>query len=324
MLGSMIRLIIFIVVVLPQPDGPDQDGQLAGGEGQVELGDADRAVGVDLADPLEPDLLGAVRRSGGTSRRVGGLRSSVHGVTLLGAPAGERGRERSARSSPSTRRRTPGSTRATSWTTGTTIVRLPGPARRLTVGAVVLGAADRPPAGAARPAEPGCSPARSSACRRSSTRSRRWRCSPSSRPFTGLSVAPTVLIGLVAVLAGDPGAELPRRPAGRCPADVREAARGMGYGAARLFVQVDLPLALPAFMAGLRIATVSTVALVTVGVHRRARRPRPADRRRLQRQLLPGRDRHRHDRLRAPRAGRRPAAGRRRAAADPVDPGGRS
>ena len=50
------------------------------------------------------------------------------------------------------------------------------------------------------------------------------------------------------------------------PDDVREAARGMGYGAARRFVQVDLPLALPAFMAGLRIATVSTVALVTVGV----------------------------------------------------------
>ena len=40
----------------------------------------------------------------------------------------------------------------------------------------------------------------------------------------------------------------------------------MGYGPARLFVQVELPLALPAFMAGLRIATVSTVALVTVGV----------------------------------------------------------
>ena len=31
-------------------------------------------------------------------------------------------------------------------------------------------------------------------------------------------------------------------------------------------MRVDLPLALPAFMAGLRIATVSTVALTTVGV----------------------------------------------------------
>jgi osmoprotectant transport system permease protein len=83
-------------------------------------------------------------------------------------------------------------------------------------------------------------------------------------PFTGLSAA-TVLIGLVAYslvilvrnfLAGLQGV----------PADVREAAKGMGYGSVRRFVQVDLPLALPAFMAGLRIATVSTVALTTVGV----------------------------------------------------------
>ncbi|MGY1812957.1 ABC transporter permease [Blastococcus sp. SYSU D00820] len=83
-------------------------------------------------------------------------------------------------------------------------------------------------------------------------------------PFTGLSPV-TVLIGLVAYslvilvrnfLAGLQGV----------PDDVREAARGMGYGPGRLFWRVDLPLALPAFMAGLRIATVSTVALTTVGV----------------------------------------------------------
>jgi osmoprotectant transport system permease protein len=83
-------------------------------------------------------------------------------------------------------------------------------------------------------------------------------------PFTGLS-STTVLIGLVAYslvilvrnfLTGLQGV----------PADVREAARGMGYGSLRLLVRVDLPLALPSFMAGLRIATVSTVALTTVGV----------------------------------------------------------
>jgi osmoprotectant transport system permease protein len=83
-------------------------------------------------------------------------------------------------------------------------------------------------------------------------------------PFTGLS-STTVLIGLVAYslvilvrnfLTGLQGV----------PDDVREAARGMGYGSVRMFLQVDLPLALPAFMAGLRIATVSTVALTTVGV----------------------------------------------------------
>ncbi len=50
------------------------------------------------------------------------------------------------------------------------------------------------------------------------------------------------------------------------PADVREAALGMGYGRARMLVQVEIPMALPTFFAGLRIATVSTVALATVGV----------------------------------------------------------
>ncbi|MCX5338978.1 ABC transporter permease [Streptomyces atratus] len=49
------------------------------------------------------------------------------------------------------------------------------------------------------------------------------------------------------------------------PAETRQAARGMGYGPVRLLVAVELPLALPAAMAGLRIATVSVVSLVTVG-----------------------------------------------------------
>lgn len=49
------------------------------------------------------------------------------------------------------------------------------------------------------------------------------------------------------------------------PAEVREAATGMGYGAGRLLLRVELPLALPAIMAGLRVATVSAVALTTVG-----------------------------------------------------------
>ena len=49
------------------------------------------------------------------------------------------------------------------------------------------------------------------------------------------------------------------------PDDVREAARGMGYGPVRLFLGVEVPLALPSIVAGVRIATVSTVALATVG-----------------------------------------------------------
>ncbi|HEX2765590.1 MAG TPA: ABC transporter permease subunit [Candidatus Limnocylindria bacterium] len=48
------------------------------------------------------------------------------------------------------------------------------------------------------------------------------------------------------------------------PADVLEAAAGMGYTSLQRLVRVELPLALPVVIAGLRIATVSTVALVTV------------------------------------------------------------
>jgi len=49
------------------------------------------------------------------------------------------------------------------------------------------------------------------------------------------------------------------------PDDVREAAAGLGYSSLRMLVRIELPLALPVIMAGLRVATVSTVALTTVG-----------------------------------------------------------
>lgn len=49
------------------------------------------------------------------------------------------------------------------------------------------------------------------------------------------------------------------------PEDVTEAAVGMGYGARRLLWRVEVPLALPTMIASLRIATVSAVALTTVG-----------------------------------------------------------
>jgi osmoprotectant transport system permease protein len=82
-------------------------------------------------------------------------------------------------------------------------------------------------------------------------------------PFTGLT-STTVEIGLVVYslvifvrnnLAG----------LDAIPADVHDAALGMGMGPMRLFLRVELPLALPAVIAGFRVATVSTVALVTVG-----------------------------------------------------------
>src|SRR3984893_11097673 len=48
------------------------------------------------------------------------------------------------------------------------------------------------------------------------------------------------------------------------PADVRDAARGMAFSPVRQFFRVELPLALPAIIAGVRIATVTTIGLVTV------------------------------------------------------------
>ncbi|MFJ8581900.1 ABC transporter permease [Micromonospora sp. NPDC093277] len=50
------------------------------------------------------------------------------------------------------------------------------------------------------------------------------------------------------------------------PPEVLEAAEGMGYGRWRRLFGIELPLALPGILTGLRLATVSTVALVTVGV----------------------------------------------------------
>lgn len=83
-------------------------------------------------------------------------------------------------------------------------------------------------------------------------------------PFVGIGRG-TVLIGLVLyallllvrnILTG----------LVRVPEEVRDAARGMGYGRFAQLVRVELPLALPSVLTGLRLATVSTVALVTVGV----------------------------------------------------------
>ena len=83
-------------------------------------------------------------------------------------------------------------------------------------------------------------------------------------PYTGYLTRTTVLIGLVVytllilvrnVVAGLDGV----------PGEVRDAADGMGYSPVRRLLRVELPLALPAVFAGIRVATVSTVALVTIG-----------------------------------------------------------
>ena len=81
-------------------------------------------------------------------------------------------------------------------------------------------------------------------------------------PFTGLStltseiglVSYTLLILIRNIVVGLEGV----------PAEVREAANGMGYRPLARMIRIDFPLALPAVIAGIRIATVTTIGLVTV------------------------------------------------------------
>lgn len=49
------------------------------------------------------------------------------------------------------------------------------------------------------------------------------------------------------------------------PSDVLDAATGMGLTERQILTRVSLPLAMPTILAGIRIATVSTVGMVTIG-----------------------------------------------------------
>lgn len=81
-------------------------------------------------------------------------------------------------------------------------------------------------------------------------------------PFTGLSTT-TAEIGLVSytllILIRNIVAGLRA-----VPEDAKEAALGMGYSRRQLLWRVELPLALPVIVAGVRIATVTVIGLVTV------------------------------------------------------------
>jgi osmoprotectant transport system permease protein len=48
------------------------------------------------------------------------------------------------------------------------------------------------------------------------------------------------------------------------PEEVLESARGMGLTRRQTFLRVELPLAVPAILAGLRVATVATISIATV------------------------------------------------------------
>ncbi|MDQ4095682.1 MAG: ABC transporter permease [Actinomycetota bacterium] len=82
-------------------------------------------------------------------------------------------------------------------------------------------------------------------------------------PYTGLTGYTTAEIGLVSytllilirnITAGLAGV----------PADAKEAAYGLGYSRRQMLWRVELPLALPVIMTGIRLATVTTIGLVTV------------------------------------------------------------
>ncbi len=81
-------------------------------------------------------------------------------------------------------------------------------------------------------------------------------------PYTGLTVL-TAEIGLVgyAVLVIVRNVVVGLEAV---PSDVIDAADGMGYRPLKRLLQVELPLALPAIFAGVRIATVTTIGLVTI------------------------------------------------------------
>jgi osmoprotectant transport system permease protein len=81
-------------------------------------------------------------------------------------------------------------------------------------------------------------------------------------PITGITVT-TIVIPLVAytlfvlypnILGG----------LRSVPPEVLESARGMGLTRTQTFWRVELPLAVPAIMAGLRVATVATIAIATI------------------------------------------------------------
>jgi osmoprotectant transport system permease protein len=51
------------------------------------------------------------------------------------------------------------------------------------------------------------------------------------------------------------------------PADVKESAEGMGLTRRQTLLKVELPLALPAIIAGIRVATVTTISLATIAAY---------------------------------------------------------
>jgi osmoprotectant transport system permease protein len=83
-------------------------------------------------------------------------------------------------------------------------------------------------------------------------------------PYLGVQartvVVPLVLYALLVIIRNTLTGLL------QVPPEVRDAAQGMGYGRLAQLLRIELPLALPGILTGLRLATVATVAMTTIGV----------------------------------------------------------
>jgi len=82
-------------------------------------------------------------------------------------------------------------------------------------------------------------------------------------PYTGLSDATVIIpLTLFSLCVLVPNVVDGLRSV---PEPVRQAATAMGFGTMRRLAQVELPVAIPVIMAGLRVATVSSISLASVG-----------------------------------------------------------
>jgi osmoprotectant transport system permease protein len=84
-------------------------------------------------------------------------------------------------------------------------------------------------------------------------------------PFMGLGVAPAITaLVLYSLLILTRNIAIGIR---ELPAELIEAADGMGYGRAQRLLRIELPLALPVIVAGVRITVVTQIAVATVAAY---------------------------------------------------------
>jgi len=84
-------------------------------------------------------------------------------------------------------------------------------------------------------------------------------------PFMGLGTAPAVtalVLYSLLILVRNIATGIRE-----VPKDIVEAADGMGYGPWRRLVEIELPLAMPVIIAGIRITTVTQISVATVAAY---------------------------------------------------------